>query len=88
MSGKRFFDTNILIYTVAAGDSRADKARAFLAEGGIVSAQVLNEFAVVARRKYQMPWPDILEGLAAFRVLCPGPVPVTLQTHERALQIA
>jgi hypothetical protein len=33
MPGDRFFDTNILIYTFAAGDRRSDRAEALMAEG-------------------------------------------------------
>jgi predicted nucleic acid-binding protein len=35
-----------------------------------------------------MPWEDVLEALAAIRVLCPSPVPLTLETHDAALRIA
>ena len=43
-----FFDTNILVYAQRNG-AKADKARALLAGGGVLSVQVLN--AAVARRK-------------------------------------
>ena len=45
MRGKRFFDTNILIYAVAQDDPRTPVAETLLSEGGVVSVQVLNEFA-------------------------------------------
>ena len=88
MNGKLFFDTNLLIYAVADADPRADIARGLLAQGGVVSVHVLNEFVAAARRKFRMSWQDILEALTDFRVLCPGPVPITLKTHEAALGIA
>jgi len=50
--------------------------------------QTLNEFVAVAVRKLAMPWKDVLEALGALRVLCPSPVPLTVQTHDRALRIA
>ena len=56
--------------------------------GGILSVQVLNEFASVARRKIRMPWAEVREALAAIRVLCATPIPITAQTHETALRIA
>jgi len=37
MSGKPFFDTNIVVYAFSAGDSRSDQAENLLAVGGIIS---------------------------------------------------
>jgi len=51
MRGDVFFDTSILIYMLAEGDSRAILAESLLIEGVVVSVQVLNEFANVSRRK-------------------------------------
>ena len=85
MSGEVFFDTNILIYAAAKGHPRADVVTALVAKGGAISVQVLNEFANVARRKLKWPWPDIVEALAAFRVLCSEPLPIGAATHETAL---
>ena len=50
--------------------------------------QILNEFASVARRKILMSWSDVTEALDAFRVLCPSPLPITIEMHEAALKIA
>jgi predicted nucleic acid-binding protein len=88
MRGKVFLDTNVLIYAMALGDPRRDRAQQLLARGGMVSVQVLNEFAAVARRKMRMPWEDVIDALDAIRILCPSPVPVTVDTHEAALKIA
>jgi predicted nucleic acid-binding protein len=88
MSGKAFFDTNVLVYLVAADNQRTSVAEVLLAGGGVVSVQVLNEFAAVARRKLGMTWDEISEALAAIRTLCPSPVPITVDTHEDALRIA
>jgi len=88
MSGRPFFDTNVLVYAVSRDDKRADRAEALLSEGGVVSVQVLNEFAAVARRKLGMSWSEVIDALASFRVLCAPPVAVTLDTHEAALRIA
>ena len=59
---KAFFDTNILIYAQEQG-AKADKARALLAAGGVLSVQVLNEFAAVARRQHAKNWPEIGEAI-------------------------
>ncbi|MBV8707894.1 MAG: PIN domain-containing protein [Acidobacteriaceae bacterium] len=88
MSGKPFFDTNVLVYAVAAGDWRIEIARTLLAQGGVLSVQVLNEFVVIARRKYQMSWKEIRRALADFGTLCPRIAPIAVKTHEIALRIA
>jgi len=88
MPAKVFFDTNLLIYAVAHDDPRSAQAEELLASGGVVSAQILNEFASVARRKLLMSWSDVTEALDAFRVLCPSPLPITIEMHEAALKIA
>lgn len=86
---KDFLDTNVLIYAVAKNDPRrASKAEALLATGGIVSVQSLNEFASVARRKLGMSWKEVNEFLDLICVLCPDPVPISLDTHKAALAIA
>jgi predicted nucleic acid-binding protein len=88
MPAKPFLDTNVLIYAVAKNDPRALKAEALLASGGIVSVQSLNEFVSVARRKMGMPWRKVKESVELFCILCPGPVPISLDTHKAALVIA
>jgi predicted nucleic acid-binding protein len=85
---KAFFDTNVLVYAFAQGDRRTKVAEMLLAGGGVVGVQTLNEFVAVAVRKLSMPWNQVLEALAAIRVLCPSPVPITVETHDAALRIA
>lgn len=88
MPAKAFFDTNVLIYAVAQDDRRSTQAEELLASGGVLSVQILNEFASVARRKILMSWSDVTEALDAFRVLCPSALPITIEMHEAALKIA
>jgi predicted nucleic acid-binding protein len=88
MKDKAFLDTNVLIYAVAQEDPRRARAEQLLAIGGVVSVQVLNEFVGVARRKIRMSWEDVIEALDAIHILCPSPVPITVDTHEAALRIA
>ena len=88
MSGKAFFDTNVLVYAVTEGDPRSTQAEQLLASGGLISVQVLNEFAAVASRKLRMPWPDVREALDAFLEICPDPSPVTIDLHRAAVPIA
>ncbi len=88
MNAKAFFDTNVLVYTVAEKDERTAVAEALVAAGGVISVQVLNELAAVGRRKLGMTWEEIGEALGAIRALCPSPVPLTIETHDAALRIA
>jgi predicted nucleic acid-binding protein len=88
MSVRPFLDTNILVYAMARQEPHTARAVALLRAGVTISVQVLNEFANVARRKLGWPWPEIANALAAVRVLCPGPRPIGVATHEAALTIA
>ena len=88
MSGRTFFDTNVLIYSLAAKDPRGRRAEQLLSEGGVVSVQVLNEFSDVARRKIHMSWDDVRQALRVIQVFCPDPTPITMDSHEHALVIA
>ena len=88
MSGKAFFDTNILVYVVGQKDKRTDTAEALLAAGGTISVQVLNELAYVSRKKLRMSWEEIDDALAAVRVLCPSLLPLTIDTHDAGRRIA
>jgi antitoxin MazE len=45
MSAKVFLDTNILIYAVSPNDPRFTTAAGIIANGCVISVQVLNEFA-------------------------------------------
>ena len=88
MSGKPFFDTNILVYVVGQRDQRSEYADALLAAGGVISVQVLNELANVSRKELMMSWEDIREVLDAIQTLCPMPLPLTGDTHEAGRRIA
>lgn len=88
MSGAEFFfDTNVVLYLLSADSAKADRAEELLAIGGIISVQVLNEFAAVASRKLGMSWPEIREVLAQIRVVCPVE-PMSVDTHDKAVQVA
>lgn len=88
MSGaKAFFDTNVLLYLLSADTDKADRAEELLALGGTISVQVLNEFVAVASRKLRMPSTEVREILAQIRAVC-DIEPITLETHERALDVS
>src|SRR5204862_7095859 len=65
LPAKVFFDTNVLIYAVAHDEPRSTQAEELLASGGVLSVQILNEFASVARRKILMSWSEVTEALDA-----------------------
>jgi predicted nucleic acid-binding protein len=88
MSGRSFFDTTILLYSISSEEPRAAVAEKLLAKGGWISVQVLNEFTAVARRKLNMSWEETREALLAIRVLCESPTPLSIETHEAAVEIA
>ena len=88
MNVKPFLDTNVVLYAFREGDSRSQEAEALLGKGGLISVQVLNEFAAVARRKLNKSWEEIRRALAILSVFCPEPAPLTVKTHEAAFEIA
>ncbi len=82
-----FFDTNVVAYFASADAAKAKRSGELLRAGGVVSVQVLNEFAAVARRKYALPWPSIRTVLAAVRSTCTV-TELTVTTHELGLALA
>jgi predicted nucleic acid-binding protein len=82
-----FFDTNVLLY-VASGDSaKSDQAEKLIGDGGIISVQVLNEIANVARRKMRLSWAETHALLGMIRDLLPVRS-VTVAIHEAGLVLA
>jgi len=88
MNDKPFFDTSVVLYAFRQDDARGPVAETLLAAGGTLSVQVLNEFVAVARRKLNKTWKEVRRALDILRVFCPEPIPLSVQTHERAIQIA
>ena len=82
-----FFDTNVLLYLLSKDVTKADRAEVLLASGGVVSVQVLNEFASVASRKLVMTISEIREILSTIRALCLVK-PLDIETHELGLDMA
>ena len=88
MSGtEAFFDTNVLLYLLSGDAAKADRAEALLVDGGVISVQVLNEFASVASRKLGMSWAEIREVLDTIRAVC-RVEPISLETHERGIALS
>ena len=59
-----------------------------MAQGGIISVQVLNEFATVSRRKMGHGWTEIEEAIEDVLALVAPPLPLTMETHRAALTLA
>jgi predicted nucleic acid-binding protein len=87
MSAVDFFDTNVLFYLLSADAAKAQRAEQLLATGGVVSVQVLNEFAAVAARKLAMGIAEIRVILSTLRALC-AVNPLDVATHELGLDVA
>jgi predicted nucleic acid-binding protein len=82
-----FFDTNVILYLVGSDPAKAGRAEALLALGGVVSVQVLNEFANVASRKQRLSWAEIIDVLDVVRSLC-RVEPLLPETHDKAVRLA
>jgi predicted nucleic acid-binding protein len=82
-----FWDTNVFVYAFIVGPKQ-QIARARLTAGGVISVQVLNEFATVMTRKMRQPWKEVERFLAVIRVRFSSPAPLTLETHSAAVALA
>jgi len=82
-----FIDTNVLLYLISADAAKASRVEPLLAGRIIVSVQVLNEFANVARRKHALPWPALTEVLTDILYFAEVR-PLTLETHLRGRAMA
>ncbi len=84
---KAFFDTNVCLYAVTS-DSKKARADQVIAQGGVISAQVLNEFTNVARNKLRHGWAEIEYAIARFLTAFDAVLPLTTRTHAAALALA
>jgi predicted nucleic acid-binding protein len=82
-----FFDTNVLVYAFLDVEKRG-RALETLKQGGVISAQVLNEFTHVAHKKRRRSWPEIETALAVIREWFHDIVPITSETHAAAVALA
>ncbi len=85
---KPFLDTNILVYASLSDDPRRPAAELVLLAGGAISAQVLNEFANVARGKLKWPWNDIDAAIGLIRSRIRRVLPLSVETNVAALALA
>jgi predicted nucleic acid-binding protein len=85
---KVFLDTNVLVYAHCLGDHRIQTAQQVLFDGGVINAQVLNEFASVLRTKLGFSWNEIGQAVEKILILCPNPRPLTVDIHLRSLELS
>ena len=84
---KPFIDSNVVLYLLSGDVAKADRAQALLEAGGVISVQVLNEVTSVCLRKLKMPWQEVDALLLAVKAAC-DVLPLTLASHEKAIEIA
>jgi predicted nucleic acid-binding protein len=82
-----FFDTNVFVYAFSV-DPKNVAAQRILADGGLISAQVLNEFTSVMRTKARRTWEEIDRSLSLILSRFPTVLPLTLETHAAAFALA
>jgi predicted nucleic acid-binding protein len=82
-----FFDTNVLLYLAGPDVAKAQRTKALIGTGGVISVQVLNEIANLTHRKWRVDWARTHALLAALRnVLVIRPL--TVQVHDAGLALA
>jgi predicted nucleic acid-binding protein len=84
---KPFIDSNVVLYLLSSDTAKANRAERVLEAGGYISVQVLNEVASVCLRKLKMPWQEVDAVLQAVKAAC-AVLPLTVETHEKAVEIA
>lgn len=82
-----FSDTNVFVYAFSADPKRV-AAQRILADGGLISAQVLNEFTSVMRAKARRTWEEIERSLSLILRRFPTVLPLTVETHAAAFALA
>ena len=82
-----FIDSNIVLYLLSGDPIKADRAEALLEAGGVISVQVLNEVASLCQRKLKMSWEEIEMLLMVVKSAC-NIVPLTIASHEKAVEVA
>ncbi len=86
MNAKPFLDTNVILYLLSGDTTKANRVEALLTQGGTISVQVLNEAVNVMTKKLKMGLDEVCDVLAGIRYAC-DVQPVTIETHDQALDI-
>lgn len=85
-TGGDFIDSNVILYLLDDGP-KARCAEEILAQGGVISVQVLNEVLVNCVRKAGMGLDEAAEFLSGIRRLC-HVVDLTVEAHDAGRAVA
>ncbi len=83
-----FLDTNVIIYAFTAADSRSVAAQRLMEFDFDISAQVLNEFVNVSRKKLMRNWADIESSLKDILDAAEAIHPLTVETTRTGVFLA
>jgi predicted nucleic acid-binding protein len=83
---RSFLDSNVVLYLASGDHAKADRAEEFVAGGGTVSVQVLNEIANVSLRKMGMSWVETRNFLLMIRGLLKVE-PMTIEIHDAGIDL-
>ena len=83
---KLFIDSNIILHLFSSDELKADKSEEILANGSIISVQVLNEVVAVCRRKLKLSWNEIDVLLVALKANLQI-VPLTVTSIALAIKL-
>jgi predicted nucleic acid-binding protein len=86
-ANEAFLDTNVLVYALSKDAAKAACAEELLRAGGTISVQVLGEFVDVARRKYAIPWDELVDALDLFERLC-DVAAISMETFVLAVELS
>jgi predicted nucleic acid-binding protein len=84
---KAFIDTNVLLHEFSQDAAKALASETVIRTGGVISVQVLNEFASTGRRKLGLGWAIVRDILREYRQELTV-VPLTIDTHLLGLDLA
>jgi len=82
-----FLDTNVLIYAFS-DDARAPAAQSLMAEPFVISAQALNEFANVGKKKLGMSWTEVRQAVVDIATVSVHVLAIDNLTTLSALELA
>ncbi|MDR2187087.1 MAG: PIN domain-containing protein [Azonexus sp.] len=87
MPATDFLDSNVVIYSYGADQTKKSRALDLLADSPTVSTQVLNETISVLRRKQLMPISQIASAIDDLTAWCKV-VQISVATIQQALDLA
>lgn len=82
-----FLDSNVILYAFS-NDDRAPRAQLLVDSGFHASAQNLNEFSSVARRKLKFSWEEIDTAVKHLTTLMQSIAPLTVALNAEARLLA